>query len=117
MIGRLIVKDTPPRLTGPIELKLKIGNQSGRGGRPMRDATLKLSGEREHGMATSFDDDHVISIAVGRNLQWYGKTVSCIENLSPVERADLEKWDSERPNAPQEHTAREHIRLARLRVC
>jgi hypothetical protein len=49
-------------------------------------------------MMTSLDDDRVISITVGRGLQWYGKMVSCIDNLSPADRAELEKWDSERPD-------------------
>jgi hypothetical protein len=49
-------------------------------------------------MVTSFDDERVINIAVGRKLQWYGKMVTCIEDLPPAEKAELDRWDSERPD-------------------
>jgi hypothetical protein len=35
------------RMAGPIDLRLTIGNRSGKRGRPMPDAALKSSGERE----------------------------------------------------------------------
>lgn len=29
--------------------------------------------------------------------QWFGKMITCVEALPPVERAAFEKWDHERP--------------------
>lgn len=29
--------------------------------------------------------------------QWFGGMLECVENLSPEERAEFERWDRERP--------------------
>jgi hypothetical protein len=49
-------------------------------------------------MTNASDDNRVISITTGRKLQWYGKMVECMENLPSTEKAELEKWDRERPD-------------------
>ena len=44
-----------------------------------------------------YDDGKVIYIYHGRLMQWFGKMLECVENLPPDERAEFDKWDSERP--------------------
>jgi len=48
-------------------------------------------------MPEEYDDEKVINIHHGRIMQWFGSMMQCVENLPPEERAEFDKWDSERP--------------------
>ena len=48
-------------------------------------------------MSEDFDSPKVINIPQGRMMRWFGMMLECVEKLPPPERAEFDKWDSERP--------------------
>ena len=43
------------------------------------------------------EDEKVVNIRVGQNVDWYGEMIECVDNLPPDERAAFDNWDRERP--------------------